>query len=184
MNRLHVTDDAQAMEIIEQYLEHLRRLNRSAETIRGRTEILGRLNRDLPHGIGRTTKEELSDWLYRDSWSQNTKAGYYCAIKSFYLWATDPDDPWIDGNPAAKLEPVKFPPGRSRAVTDDQARRILTESAAPFRVWALLAAYNGLRCIEISRLDREHITEQQLFIVKGKGAIRGLTTPTWPCGRQ
>lgn len=169
MKNPHVPDDPQAMELIEEYIEHLRRAGKADTTIDGRREILGRLARDLPYGIGQTCREELSAWLYRDEWACNTRYTYYCAIKSFYAWVSDPRDPWIDGNPAADLEPVQQPRGIARPVTDEDLRRILVEAAEPFRTWALIAAYQGLRCIEISRLDREHVTEQQLIVVKGKG---------------
>jgi integrase/recombinase XerC len=42
----------------------------------------------------------------------------------------------------------------------------------------LLAAYAGLRCIEISRLDREHVTEHTITVA-GKGDQAG-TVPTHP----
>jgi integrase/recombinase XerC len=168
VRNFHVPANAEDMEIIDAFIEHQRRLGRTEDTRRTRREILGRLDRDLPDGIGRTSREELSTWLYRDEWSQNTRYTYYSTIKAFYAWASDPKDPWIDLNPAEDLEPVKQPKGRARPVTDDQLRKILTEGADPFRLWATIAAYQGLRCIEISRLDREHVTEQQLFVF-GKG---------------
>lgn len=169
MKQPHVPADPRAMEIIDAYLEHLRRAGKADSTIDGRREILGRLDRDLPYGIGQTTRRELSGWLYRDGWSRNTRYTYYSAIKDFYAWAADPRDPWLSANPAADLEPVTPVRGVPRPVTDEQLRRILTEARDPFRTWALLAAYMGLRCIEISRLDREHVTEQRLIVVKGKG---------------
>lgn len=157
------------MEIIDAYIEHLRRAGKTDDTLRGNREILGRLDRGLTDGIGCTDREELSGWLYRDDLSQNTKCTYYNTIKRFYQWATDPRDPWLSLNPAVDLEPVKWPRGIARPVTDEQLRRILTEAVQPYRLWATLAAYQGLRCIEISRLDREHVTEGQIIIVRGKG---------------
>lgn len=157
------------MEMIEAYLEHLRRAGRTEATLEGRSEILHRLNRELPFGIGQTNTEELSCWLYRDEWSQNTRATYWRAIRSFYSWAANPKDAWLDGDPSEEMETVQTVRGVARPVTDEQLRRILTEAPEPIRTWALLAAYEGLRCVEISRLDREHITEQHLFVVRGKG---------------
>lgn len=164
-------DPAQApeMEIITAHLEHLRRAGRTDATIAGRREILFRLNRDLPYGIGQAAPRDLAEWLYRDEWGRNTKATYYAALKCFYAWAADPKDPWISFDPMADLEPCTRTRGTARPVTDEQLAKILTEAAEPFRLWALIAAYQGLRAIEISRLDREHITEQQLIVVRGKG---------------
>jgi integrase/recombinase XerC len=157
------------MEIIDAYIEHLRRAGRTQATLEGRYEILHRLNRELPSGIGQTNTEELSRWLYRDEWSTNTRATYWRAIRSFYTFAANVEDPWIDRDPTERMEPVQTVRGVPRPVTDEQLARILTESPEPIRTWALLAAYQGLRCVEISRLDREHITEQNLFVVRGKG---------------
>ncbi|MCW2768492.1 MAG: integrase family protein [Nocardioides sp.] len=155
--------------MIDAYLEHLRRAQRTDETLRGRREILCRLNSKLTYGLGETDDEELAAWLYRDDLKQNTKFTYYMCLRSFYGWATDPRDPWLTHDPTDGLEPVTAPKGIARPVTDEQLRRILTESAEPYLTYAKLAAYSGLRCIEISRLDREHVTEQQLIVVKGKG---------------
>lgn len=156
-------------QLIDAYLEHLRRAGRSDETIRGRREILNRLNRDLQFGVGQVDDVELGGWLYRDEWQQNTRATYYMCLTSFYRWATDRRDPWLTYDPTEDLEPVQHVRGLPRPVTDDDLRKILTESVDPFRRYATLAAYQGLRCIEISRLDREHVTAQQLIVVKGKG---------------
>lgn len=157
------------MEMIEAYIEHMRRSGATEATLEGRYDILHRLNRDLPYGIGQTNTEELSNWLYRDDWSTNTKATYWRAIRSFYTWAADPEDAWINGDPTVKMEPVQTVRGVARPVTDDELRRILTEAPEPIHTWALLAAYQGLRCVEISRLDREHVTAENLFVVRGKG---------------
>lgn len=163
------TTHAQDMELIDAYLEHMRRASCTEKTLDDREEILLRLNRTLPYGVGQVSREELSTWLYRDDWSQNTRATYYHALKSFYEWAADPADPWITDNPMASMEPVSRPKGMARPVTDEELKTILTRAAEPYRTWAIIAAYQGLRCVEISRLDREHVTERNLFIVRGKG---------------
>ena len=79
--------EPQEMRVIEAYLEYLRQLQRTEKTISGRREVLYRLNRELPYGIGQVADSDLRAWLYRDGWSQNTRATYYQAIKSFYDWA-------------------------------------------------------------------------------------------------
>jgi integrase/recombinase XerC len=161
--------DAREMELIDAYIEHLRRAQRSEQTMADRRAILTRLSRDLPYGIGQVSHEELATWLYRHHLSQNSQATYYRAIKSFYRWAADPADPWIDTDPTLRLEPVRTADGIAHPCTDEQLREILGNAAEPFRTWAVLAAYQGLRAVEISRLDREHVTEQRLIVVKGKG---------------
>lgn len=164
--------ESQDMELIDAYLEHLRRSGESPEqTIRDRRGILLRLDRDLPYGVGQVATEELSVWLYRDSWSQNTRATYWRCLHSFYSWAADPpgDDPWLSADPTASMARVRSAGSLPRACTDEQLAAVLARAAEPFRTWAILAAYNGLRCCEISRLDQEHVTREQLIVVRGKG---------------
>lgn len=157
------------MEIIEAYLSHLRRAGCSETTVDRRHEILYRIDRELPFGVAEASPDELRTWLYRDGWAQNTKATYYTALRSFYKWATRPRDPWLTLDPTEDLERVANAPGIARPITDQQLARILGEAAQPYRLWATIAAYQGLRCVEISRLDREHITQEELIVVKGKG---------------
>ena len=157
------------MEMIDEYIAHLRRCSDSERTPKDRKNILERLDRELPYGLGEVTTDELREWLYRPGWSQNTRATYYRCIRSFYAWASDPDDPWLNANPARKLERVGNARSVPRACTDGQLKNILTRAAEPVRTWAVIAAYQGLRCCEIARLDREHITERELIVVRGKG---------------
>lgn len=167
----HPADDRD-MEIIDEYIEHLRRLRRSDYTITSRRYILGRLNAELPYGLGQVSAEDLADWLFRDDWTQNTQATYYRCLNSFYGWAASPDDPWLTANPMEDVARVRTAQGVAHPCTDEQLATILREAAEPFRTWALLAAYQGLRCVEISRLDREHVTAQRLEVVRGKGDRR------------
>lgn len=169
MKKPHVPDDARDMEMLDEYLEHLRLAGKAQSTIDGRREILGRLDRGLPYGLGQTYGPELAKWLHRDGWSQNTKFTYYQAMKDFYEWASDPKDPWLSGNPVNELDPVKSVRGVPRPCTDEQLKQILARSREPFRSWAVIAAYQGFRCIEISRGNREDYSERTIYVPRGKG---------------
>jgi integrase/recombinase XerC len=157
------------MPLIDHYLEWLRQCSRTPDTIHKREKILRKLDTELPHGCERVTEKELSDWLYRDEWSQSTRATYASCLRSFYSWAAGGENPWIPFDPTKDLPRVPHPRGVARPCTDEQLTRILTEAREPYRLWMLIAAYQGLRCCEISRLDREHVTEQTLFVIRGKG---------------
>lgn len=159
-------DDA---DMIAAYLESLRRLNRTTDTIALRRKVVTSLNRDLPYGVGETTTDELAAWLYRDTWEQNTRASYLASIRDFYRWATSPRDPWLSYDPALDLDQVATVKGVARPCTDQELRHILTQAHEPYRTWSYLAAYQGLRCCEISGLDREHVSPTILHVVRGKG---------------
>lgn len=166
-------------DLIADYLEWLRQRGQSTRTIDARRDILTRAHTDLPHGLPAATADELAAWLYRDSWSAGTRETYHGAIRSWYVWACQPDDPRLDFDPSALLPRPARPRRLPRPVTDDQLRRILTEAADPYRLWSLLAAYAGLRCIEIAGLDRTDITRRAITIRRGKGGRPGVV-PTHP----
>ena len=165
--------------LIADYLEWLRQRGQSQRTIDARRDILGRAHNDLPHGLPAATADELATWLYRDAWSPGTRETYHGALRSWYVWATQPDDPRLDWDPSALLPRPDRPRRLPRPVTDDQLRRILTEASNPYRRWSLLAAYAGLRCVEIAQLDRNDITPWAITIRRGKGGRPGIV-PTHP----
>lgn len=165
--------------LIEQYLEWLRIRGCTQRTIEARHDILHRIDRDLPYGIESATFEELKGWLYRDGWSKSTKRTYYGAIRGLFTWATNPLDPRLDFDPSQMLPRPNAPAGIPKPVTDEQLAHILTHADEPYRTWAHLAAYEGLRCIEISRLCRQHVTQQHTTILYGKGDEPGIV-PTHP----
>jgi integrase/recombinase XerC len=160
--------------LIDQYLDWLRIRNCSPRTVRSRREILQRIDRDLTYGIERATADELKEWIFRSDWSQATRQTYYGAARSFFVWACNPHDARLNFDPMALLPRPSTPRGLPRPVSDTQLRRILTTAVDPFRTWALLAAYAGLRCIEIAGLHREHVTEENLHVIRGKGGRPGI----------
>ena len=179
MPRSLTSPDDRDMDMIDAYLEHLRHRSFSQVSIRRRREVLTQLNAALPWGLGRTCRDELERWLHdgrtrlKDGterpWSQNTKATYFSAIKSAYKFWANPDDPWVNGNPTIGMTDIGFIKGVARPVKDEQLWLILDRAVEPFKTWALIAAYQGLRCCELSGLDREHVTRDELFVVRGKG---------------
>lgn len=160
------------MLLIDEYLAWLRDVRGCTDdTIRSRREVLTRIHAALPYGLDRACADELRAQVFRPELRASSKSTYYGTLAAFYSWAFDPRDPWLAGdNPMIWMPPrPKMPRGIARPVTDQQLARILTEAAQPYRLWALIAAYQGLRCIEISRLDREHIAEDKLLVLRGKG---------------
>lgn len=131
--------------------------------------ILRRLDRLLPAGLVKANAEEL-----RQAISYGERAGRAlrrAAVRSFFAWANDPNDPIMDWNPALLIPTVRVPRTGGRAATTDEVVDILTRARDPYRVWFVLAAGAGLRCVEISRLNREHITRDTIW-VNGKGGKR------------
>lgn len=154
-------------DLIDGYLAHLREASSADSTIEMRRETLRRIHRELPLGIEAACADELRTWLWRDNLSQGSRETYYSAINGFFTWAYDHEH--IDFNPAEQLIRPKSPERLPRPITDDELR-ILLGCAQPYQLWVKLAAYGGLRCIDISRLHREHMTEEQVMLHRSKGS--------------
>lgn len=65
-----------------------------------------------------------------------------------------------------------------KPVTDDELGRAL-ELPEPFRTAVVLAGWAGLRVSEIAGCHREHVTQDRVLVVCGKGGDPG-TVPTHP----
>jgi integrase/recombinase XerC len=164
-------------DLLEPFAAHLRQESRSPRTIRDYQRCMTALDRDLPFGADIAHEEELRSWLWRDGLAQSSRAVYHAAIRAFYSFAVTRG--LIDFDPSAGIPRPKVKEGLPRVATDEQVRTILTQARQPYRLWAQLACYAGLRCIEIWRLHREHITEQALSVHRGKGE-KARIIPTHP----
>lgn len=107
-------------ELIHAHLAHIRAGGLAITTITDRGELLARLDRDLPLGIEQVTVGELTDWLARPGWSVKTRSTYLDHICAFFAWATDPQHPRLDWNPAASLIRPRVPRRVPRPVTPEQ----------------------------------------------------------------
>lgn len=162
--------------LIDGYAAHLRSETRSRRTIGDRRRVLTVLDQDLPHGLEMACADELIEWLWRDGLSIGSRETYYGAIAGFYTWAYKAGI--LDYNPTEYMTRPRVPNRMPRPCTDDELRAILARAVEPFNTWALIAAYGGLRCIEISRLRREQITQQSMMLL-GKGT-KLRPVPTHP----
>ncbi len=164
-------------DLLEPFQAHLREESRSPRTIRDYTRTMRALDRDLPYGADIACEEELRTWLWRDGLAEASRAVYHAAFRCFYTWAAQQGV--IDFDPSATIPRPKVPAGLPRVATDQQVRTILTQAREPYLLWAKLACYAGLRCIEVHRLHREHITEQAIKVHRGKGQ-KAREIPTHP----
>lgn len=160
-------------DLIGAHIAHMRAAGLSDNTINDRYDLLRRLDEDLPCGLAGMTREDLNDWLARGRngrrWSRNTLHIYGYHIREFCLWRAG----YTGDNPAADLPRVRRSRGVPRPATAEQVAHILDRAEEPWRLFAVLARYGGLRCIEISRLDVDHI-EPAMIRVVGKGDKEAL----------
>lgn len=173
-----------ASDLIEGYLAHLRQASSSQRTIDDRRRILNILDRDMPYGLDGANADEIAAWLWRDGLSLSTRETYYGAINGFFGWAHRKGI--LDWNPCDEIDRPKPGDRLPRPLADAELERILSEAVEPYRLWMVIAAYAGARCIEISRLHREHITAETTTL-HGKGNKRrvvGTHPVLWAAVRE
>ena len=156
-------------DLIKLYGKYLARRRSATEaTVAGHGNVLRQLDRELPFGLDAALESELEDWLWRGDLAPNSRSANYTSMIGFYRWAVD-----VAGvltiDPTVNIARPKVSPGKPRIAADDHVKYIVTQAREPYRLWGQLAAYAGLRAIEIFRLHREHITADRLHVLRGKG---------------
>jgi integrase/recombinase XerC len=161
------------LDILEDYLEHLATIGRSPKTIRTYGTALRAAHRELPAGVPTATAAEITAWLGRYA-SAATRRTYHAAIRGLTSWSVAVGH--ISRDEGALVPRPRVRPGLPNPCSDAELATILARAAEPYRLWSLLAAYAGARCIEITRLQLEHVTLERLEL-HGKGdKIRRVPT--------
>ena len=164
------------MDYIADYEQHLRRLDRSPNTIATYIRTLRQADRELPCGLVSATTEELEDWLFSTSPAKRgggergktTRSHYVRILQGFGKWAADPKRPRLDFDATAELPRIAPAKGKPKPVREEILTDLLGRAGEPHRTWFVLAAYGGLRCCEISRLNRSDVTAERIWL-HGKG---------------
>lgn len=152
-------------DLIEMYLDHLKILRRSPDTIRTYRAILDYAHRHLPYGLPSAADTELIRFVASAN-TANTQRMRTIVTGQFFDWAVKHQH--LDWSPAAELPRPTVPDKLAAPATDEQVARILAGTSGQIYLWSVVAAYVGARAIEISRLHREHIGEQHVRLF-GKG---------------
>lgn len=153
---------------IEAYAKWSRVAKHAEQTVDRRVRLLRHADKRLPYGLYRAIPAELIDYLDSSEWSAWTHSTYDTYLRGYFRWAVEeaelPEDPMFH---------VPRPPEGDRLpnpCTDAELVHLLTRAPEkPWRLAFLLAAYNGLRVSEAARLCREHITEEHIRVIRGKG---------------
>lgn len=162
--------------LIDAWVLDLRVHGKSEATIESYEGAARRAHAALLYGLPGSTTDELTAWLWGTDHKPATRKLYRAAVVNFCAWATTSGH--IDYNAASLLPTVRVPAGRSRPAPQDVLEDLLARGRGPYPLWFLLAAGMGLRCVEISRLDREHVEAERTW-VQGKGG-KNTDLPTHP----
>jgi len=156
---------------IADYARHLSDLGRAESTIDTYTDILRRMDRQMPYGVWSACEEELKEWIWSDSHGRAHRKLCRIIVNSFYEWAVrraEAGEGGLDYNPAAELPIVSAPRGRPNPIAEVQKIELLARAARPYRDWFLLSCFTGARCTELANLDAGDITERRVLL-HGKG---------------
>lgn len=165
-------------DLIDRYLDHLTARRCTARTIETYGENLAAAHAGLPYGLPMATIDELADWLAaHPDWSPATTSLHVTILRSWARWAVKAGH--LDWAAAVDLPRVRQHRRHVPPATTEQVTTILARCTGEVRLASVLAAYAGLRAIEITRLDREDITAEQLVVRSGKGG-HGRAVPTHP----
>lgn len=165
-----------AQDLIGEYMTHLRERSCTERTITTYAYHLTQADMRLPYGLDTSTEQEIRSWLWREGLAPSSRALVHSALSGFFTWAIRAGE--LDFNPAAEIPRPRVPVGLPRVASDESVEMLVLHAREPYRLWAELAAYAALRCIEVYRLDRAHITEQEIRVY-GKGSKYRLV-PTHP----
>ena len=174
-------------DLIHRYGTWARSEGHADSTISDRLRILTRLDEELPYGADYASEDDLRDWLWRDrsgqtktgrDWSVGTRETYHGAVAHFYHWAAEVIQE-LEFNPAADIPRPEPEERLPNPVTDEQLQAALDRACEPYLTWIKLAAYAGLRCIDIAQLHRERVTQQTVKVLASKGGAARII-PTHP----
>lgn len=133
--------------------------------------------RHLPGGLENAGSSELIGILGQRDWSIWTRHTYDGHIRTFYDWAVENE--YLTCNPMAKIRRPKSGESVPNPCTTAELEHALANLPEPWNTAALLASHEGLRCCELARFDRSHLTEANVRVVHGKGG-RDAMLPTHP----
>ena len=161
-----------------------RRRGLQESTIDSRRRIVTHFSHWLgQRGLLGATTEDIE--MFLDSRKMGRKARYTAIsnLHVFYDWTVQTERTSLD--PTARVVRPKVRLGLPRPISDSDLHLALAMSSSDIRVMLTLAAYQGMRCIEIARLTRDDILDDRrppVLIARGKGdrpRIIPLHDETW-----
>jgi integrase len=158
-------------DIIRKHTLDQRRRGLQESTIAIRRRMIRHLADHLgAKGLFGATAEDIERFLDTRRTSPGARAGYLSHLKVFYGWAVAAGH--LDRDPTLAIPRPKRRKGLPRPINDGDLALALDMSGGQILLILTLAAFQGLRCIEISRLTREDIFEDRdppMLLARGKG---------------
>lgn len=163
---------------VASYVEHMQLRGLSPATVRVRVGVLTQLASQAGRPLAELDRTDLAGWERALTVSQAARANYISYVRCFYKWALDYER--IERDPSRWLVTPHVPRRRPRPIGEDDLALAVTAAPEPVRTWLILAAYGGLRGMEIAGLERGDVYEHAdppVMVIRGKGRTERLV----PC---
>lgn len=142
-----------------------------------RRENLIRIAKALPCDLVDATPAVLDGWQSRlrratstrgRPYAANTLGSYTSHARAFYRWAAEAGH--TDSDIAARLPRIRRPSAQAHPIPEKDLRIALAVANEPMRTWLLLAAFMGMRAMEIAQQTRESVIEfEDRLVMTGIG---------------
>ena len=133
-----------------------------------------------PRGVLECSSEDVQTFLDSRRLSPGARYSYLSNLHSFFEWAIFAGHTTTD--PTAQIRRPKVHQGQPRPIGTTDLELVLSLATGELRVIIALAAFAGLRAVEISRLRREDVlndVDPPVLAVIGKGN-KPRTVPLHP----
>lgn len=120
-------------------------------------------------------KTDVLKFLARPNLTEESRAIYLAHLRGFYRWQLEEE--LVSTDPTDKIKTPRRKRGVPRPVPQDDLVRAIAQARPTVRVWLLLGAFAGLRCVEMSRLrgdDLDLASDPPRMVVHGKGGHRAV----------
>lgn len=156
--------------LIDDYSQYQRARGFSTRTITRRTITLRRFAELLhPGDFSTATDRDVQDFLLRYR-NPRTRHAYRSDIRTFYTWAFRRG--LLHNDPTTLIDPVKVPKSLPRPVPAALIPHLVMHApTTQLRLMVALAAYAGLRAMEIAAISTDDVdlTHNVLIVRAGKG---------------
>lgn len=168
--------------LVLRHLDWMRVRNLSPLTITQRRTALARLSRHIGGPVLYAGEDQLSGWQSdrARSLAPATRRTELSTVREFYRWAVR--ERYRSDDPTLNLPMPRAPRRLPRPMADGPLAEAIGEADPVMAVILGLAAFAGLRAVEVARLDWSEVAltgEPLLHVARGKGD-RSRTLPLSP----
>lgn len=161
--------DEETRTLLSLHLADLRRRGLSSGTTTARRiKVSALIGHHEPRSVLTLTHGEIQTFLDGRGLNVRTRYQWISHLHCFYEWAVL--EGHGDDDPTTRIIRPKLPRLLPRPINDDDLDRAIALAPSTMKAWLVLAAYAGLRCAELSRLDTTDVVfGDHVLLVRGKG---------------